>query len=147
MGWQLPTDKRLVGKGVALLGNMSIGYHNNLQQIIKQRRAMMGLTLGELGVRSGVSSSHLGRIERGERFPSARILRKIAKPLGLDEAELFTFAGYLPSQPNEVDSEKHVGSLDPYVADLLASESIATQRALVGILNILKSLANAKDGT
>ena len=145
MGWQLPTDKRLVGKGVALLGNMSIGYHNNLQQIIKQRRAMMGLTLGELGVRSGVSPSHLGRIERGERFPSARILRKIAKPLGLDEAELFTFAGYLPSQSNELGSEKHVGRLDSYVAGLLASESIATQRALVGILNILKRLAKATE--
>ena len=51
------------------------------------------LTLGELGARSGVLTSHLGHIERGERFPSAQILHKIAKPLGFDEDELFRLVG------------------------------------------------------
>jgi len=62
----------------------------DLARILRQQRVMMSLTLQQLSEMSGVSSSHLGRIERGERFPSAHILRKIAKPLGLAEGELFT---------------------------------------------------------
>jgi len=43
------------------------------------------LTLRELASASDISASHLGRIEQGNRFPSARILRRIAKPLGFEE--------------------------------------------------------------
>lgn len=119
-------------------------HHDSLGQLIKQQRVMLGLTLNELGAKSGVSSSHLGRIERGERFPSARILRSIARPLGYAETELFALADFLPPQSShENDSEISIGKLDPYVAKLLSSEPIATQRTLVGILSILKSLAKA----
>lgn len=102
---------------------------------------MVPLTLRELAAKAGVSASHLGRIERGERFPSARILRKIAKPLGFDEDELFMLAGYLSSGA-PIGAESHEG-LDPYVAKMLARESVETQRAIIGILSILKSLAQS----
>ena len=72
--------------------------NRNLGKILKQRRVMIPLTLQGLSAKSGVSESHLGRLERGERFPSARILRKIARPLGFSEHELLAFADYLPSQ-------------------------------------------------
>ena len=78
--------------------------NSDLGKIIKQQRIKVPLTLQELAAESRVSSSHLGRIERGERFPSARILRKIAKPLGFDEDELFTLAGFLsPQNPGGVE--------------------------------------------
>ena len=92
---------------------------------------------------SGVSASHLGRIERGERFPSAHILRKIAKPLGFGEDELFTLAGYLSAQSamTAENTPSYSGSgLDPYVARILAQEPIDVQRAVIGILTILKSI-------
>ncbi len=76
---------------------------NYLGRILKQRRVMIPLTLRGLAVVSGTSSSHLGRVERGERFPSASILRKIAKPLGFEESELFSLAGYLSPQPSSPD--------------------------------------------
>ena len=105
----------------------------------------MSLTLQELAVMSGVSASHLGRIERGERFPSARILRKIAKPLGFDEDELFTLAGFLSPQTPSIADERMPGyigrQLDPYVAKMLAEEPIEVQRSVIGILTILKSVA------
>jgi len=113
---------------------------------------MVPLTLQELAGQSGVSPSHLGRIERGERFPSASILRRIAKPLGFEEDELFTLAGYLSPQPPSV-SESRVGyehsRPDPYVARMLAQEPVKVQRAVIGILSILKSLARStvKEGT
>ena len=116
----------------------------NLGRIIKQRRITIPLTLREVAKMSGVSSSHLGRIERGERFPSAHILRRIAKPLGFDESQLFTLAGYLSSSSTEVteaDTEYATVRLDPYVAKVLAQESVEVQRSVIAILTTLKSIA------
>ena len=117
---------------------------NHLGRIIKQQRVSLTLTLQELAARSGVSASHLGRVERGERFPSAHILQRIAKPLAFEEDELFTLAGYLsPQSPMIAEKSPLSGSerLDPYVARVLAQEPIEMQRAVIGILTILKSLA------
>ena len=72
--------------------------YKDLAWTLKQRRLSLSLTLRELAARSSVSTSHLGRIERGERFPSAQILRKIAKPLGFEEHELFMLASFLFQQ-------------------------------------------------
>ena len=103
------------------------------------------MTLRDLSAMSGVSASHLGRIERGERFPSGSVLRKIAGPLGFEEDELFTLAGYLsPQQAGVAESRVEYGSrgeLDPYVARVLAQEPVDVQRAVIGILSILNSIA------
>ncbi len=118
----------------------------NLGEIIKQQRVMISLTLHELAGKAGVSSSHLGRIERGERFPSAHVLRKIAKPLGFEENELFALAGYLSLHTPSLGEESLPyggGRLDPYVAWVLAQESVDVQRAVIGILTILKSIAKS----
>jgi len=117
---------------------------NHLGRIIKQQRISLSLTLQELAAKSSVSASHLGRIERGERFPSAHILQRIAKPLAFEEDELFTLAGYLsPQAPMIAEKSPTYGSerLDPYVARVLAQEPIEMQRAIIGILTILKSIA------
>lgn len=119
-------------------------YGKNLGRIIKQQRLMVPLTLQELAATSGVSPSHLGRVERGERFPSAQILRKIAKPLGFDEDELFTLAGYLSPRSAMIAEKEPVYSgreLDPYVARILSQETIEVQRSVIGILTVLKSIA------
>jgi len=121
----------------------------NLGRILKQQRLMIPLTLGKLATISGISSSHVGRIERGERFPSASILRKIAKPLGFEESELFSLAGYLsylPSGIEEGKAEYSVGQLDPYVSKMLSQEPVEVQRTVIGILHILKSIAKAMKG-
>ena len=105
------------------------------------------MTLNELGAKSGVSQSHLGRIERGQRFPSARILQKIAKNLGFKENELFMLAGYLSSQPQaeveNCENFSHNRGLDPYVARVLAQEPVEVQRIIVGILSLLRSLSKS----
>lgn len=111
----------------------------------------MPLTLQELANLADVSPSHLGRIERGERFPSARILRKIARPLGFEEGELFTLAGYLSPQPDTIAEARPSysgGRLDPYVSKVLSQEPIEVQHAVIGILSMLKSIAKgmAKEG-
>jgi transcriptional regulator with XRE-family HTH domain len=119
--------------------------NNNIGRLIKQRRVTIPLTLYELSVDSGVSSSHIGRIERGDRFPSARILRKIAKPLGFGEEELFVLAGFLSDSSSEQENSGNYNhqilKLDPRVANLLACEPVEVQRAVIGILSLLKSIA------
>jgi transcriptional regulator with XRE-family HTH domain len=118
----------------------------NLGEAIRRQRVAIPLTVRELATMSGVSPSHLGRIERGERYPSARVLRRIAKPLGFEEDELFTLAGYL-SLPTpsvaEADAVYGGGRLDPYVASVLAREPAEVQRALVAVLSILKNMARS----
>lgn len=123
---------------------MDSSYENHLGRIIKQQRVSLSLTLQELAAKSSVSASHLGRIERGERFPSAHILHRIARPLDFEEDELFTLAGYLsPQSPMIAEKNPPYGGerLDPYVARVLAQEPIELQRAVIGILTILKSIA------
>jgi len=115
-------------------------------RMIRQQRLMIPLTLQELTRQTGVSPSYLGRIERGERFPSATILQRIAKPLGFDVNELFALAGYLPPQPTTIsESQPGYGGnhLDPYVCQVLAQEPPGIQRAVIGILSILKGIAKA----
>jgi len=117
---------------------------NDLGAIIKQQRVMAPMTLQELAATTGISPSHLGRIERGERFPSAHVLRKIAEPLGFDENELFVLAGYLTPQlatVSEAEAGYTGGRLDPYVSKMLAQEPVEVQRAVIGILSVLKGIA------
>ena len=118
----------------------------NLGSIIKRQRIKTPLTLRELSAKSGVSSSHLGRIERGERLPSARILQSIAKHLGFNEGELFTLAGYLSPQSStdtEALTANNIRHLDPIVAQILAQEPVEIQRSVLNILNLLKSIAKS----
>ncbi len=116
---------------------------STIGEILKQQRTSIPMTLQQLARTARVSASHLGRIERGERFPSGRILRKIAGPLGFEERELFTLAGYLTSQTaaSESGSPYMHRQLDPVVARLLSQEPVEVQRQVVSILAILKSLS------
>lgn len=118
---------------------------NGIGEIIRRRRVSIPLTLCELSETSGVSHSHIGRIERGERFPSARVLRRIAKPLGFKEEDLFMLAGFLSdttsSERNPLGSDNHSLAIDPIVAGTLARESVEVQRVLVGVLSLLKIIA------
>lgn len=121
---------------------------NDLGRMIKQQRIAVPLTLRQLSTVSDISASHLGRIERGDRLPSAHTLRRIAKPLGFEENELFTLAGFLSSTPSDNgkgELDHTISRLDPYVAKVLAEEPVTVQRHAISILSILKSLAkNAK---
>ena len=125
---------------------MTNNISKDLGRMLKQQRMMVPLTIGELAAISGVSPSHLSRIERGERFPSASVLQRIAKPLGLEESELFFLAGFLSPRPTGVSEMASVyegGRLDPYVAEVLAQEPVEVQRVVIGIISILKSIDRA----
>jgi len=83
-------------------------------------------------------------MESGSRFPSARVLAQIAKPLGFTESELLVLAGYMSPNPGVLreDCEEYVvGRLDARVARVLAQEPVEVQRAVVAMLPILRRIA------
>ncbi len=115
---------------------------SEIGKLIKQRRAVMSMTLRELAKVSKVSASHLSRIERGGRLPSVHTLRRIASPLSFKEAELFTLADFMsPVAAEDInDKSGNTSGLDPYVARILAEEPLEVQHAAVRVIGILKRL-------
>lgn len=58
---------------------------------VKEIREKKGLSQAELEKLSGVSASHIGYIERGEREPTVSVLCKLAKALDVSILDLFEY--------------------------------------------------------
>jgi len=60
-----------------------------LAQNIKKYRKIKGFSQETLAEKAGTSTTHIGMVEIGKKFPSPRMLEKIAEALGIDTPELF----------------------------------------------------------
>jgi len=60
-----------------------------LGRVIRQERQNRDLTMKELGEQAGLSEIYIGEIERGQKYPSAKVLESLARALDVDLAELF----------------------------------------------------------
>jgi transcriptional regulator with XRE-family HTH domain len=58
-------------------------------RVIRRERQNMNLTIKELGDKAGLSEIYVGEIERGQKYPSAKVLESLAQALNLDLAEFF----------------------------------------------------------
>ena len=94
---------------------------NNLGLILKERRKSKNLTLKQVEGMSGVHTSHIGRIERGERFPSGRVLKKLAEPLDFGEAELLKLAGFLSRDDSDDRLDRFKREIKQEIAHALVS--------------------------
>ncbi len=63
-----------------------------LGQVLKQRRAVLGLTQRGLAAKIGVKASHVAYLENGRRRPSMSLLKRLADVLGLDKESIFLMA-------------------------------------------------------
>jgi predicted transcriptional regulator len=54
--------------GIIVFSITFIDEIQNLGSIVKHQRNRLGFTLMELATKSGVSPSHIARIEKGERY-------------------------------------------------------------------------------
>lgn len=66
---------------------------------LKALRAERGLTLDELGKRSGVSRSMISLIERAESSPTASVLDRLSAALGVTLASMFAEDTRVDAQP------------------------------------------------
>lgn len=94
---------------------------NNLGSILKARRKEKELTLVDLGTLSGLHPSHIARIERGERFPMGRNLRKLAEPLGFSELELCKLAGFLSRDSSDDRLDRFKKSVKKEIIETLVN--------------------------
>lgn len=62
-----------------------------LGRVIRQERQNRDLTMKELGEQAGLSEIYIGEIERGQKYPSAKVLESLVRALDVDLAELFEF--------------------------------------------------------
>src|SRR5437763_12853005 len=59
-----------------------------LGKVVRQERQARHLTIKELGDKAGLSEIYVGEIERGQKYPSAKVLESLANALDLDIADL-----------------------------------------------------------
>jgi transcriptional regulator with XRE-family HTH domain len=57
-------------------------------RVIRRERQDHQLTIKELGDKAGLSEIYVGEIERGQKYPSAKVLESLAGALDLDMADL-----------------------------------------------------------
>jgi len=57
-------------------------------RVIRRERQARQLTIKELGDKAGLSEIYVGEIERGQKYPSSKVLESLANALDLDIAEL-----------------------------------------------------------
>jgi transcriptional regulator with XRE-family HTH domain len=57
-------------------------------RVIRQERQNRQWTMKELGEKAGISEIYVGEIERGQKYPSAKVLESLAQALELDLSEL-----------------------------------------------------------
>jgi len=76
---------------------------------IKKFRKIRGFSQEILAEKAGTSTTHIGMVETAKKFPSVRMLEKIAKALDIDTPELFaakTFV-FLPKHSKSVERLYH----------------------------------------
>ena len=59
-----------------------------LGRVIRRERQDRQLTIKELGEKADLSEIYVGEIERGQKYPSSKVLESLANALDLDLAEL-----------------------------------------------------------
>lgn len=74
----------------------------NIHEFIQSSRIEQRLSIQELAKRSGVSASHISRIERGNRKPSPETLEKLAIHLKVDYVQLMEVAKLLEKKEKQI---------------------------------------------
>jgi transcriptional regulator with XRE-family HTH domain len=70
--------------------------------VIRQERRERRLTLRDLARLAALSVVYLGEIERGQKYPSARVLEQLAEAMGLDVSDLLEAVAVELRQEREV---------------------------------------------
>jgi transcriptional regulator with XRE-family HTH domain len=84
-----------------------------LGQLLRRLRA--GRSLREVTQLTGVSSSYLSKIERGERPPGPSLLRKLAVAYNVDPEDLLRRAGHLGGAGQYAEEAEEVERAYQYV--------------------------------
>jgi transcriptional regulator with XRE-family HTH domain len=76
-------------------------------RVIRRERQDRQLTMKELGEKAGLSEIYIGEIERGQKYPSSKVLESLAQALDLDIADLLQLVAEeirFERQPQQVNA-------------------------------------------
>lgn len=110
---------------------------NKFGEFIKAYRTEeKNMNLREFSNLTGVSFSHLSKIERGEHSPSKSTVSMIANALSLDKNKLYLLAGYV--------AEDHSYGLDSFFPYIEESDDDEDEKRKANIINkIIKEFPDA----
>lgn len=85
--------------------------------VIRHQRELAQLSLRQLSSLAQVSNPYLSQIERGLHEPSVRVVRSIARALGISAEELLERAGLLDDGPPAAPDTEAAITADPQLTD------------------------------
>lgn len=113
-------------------------------------RKTKNLSQKQLAEEAGISPSYLSRVERGKRnIPHPGILKKMATPLGLSEAEILILAGYLPEPTAPASIPGHWSDLiaDPSLDGALRQLGTLTNEEKLSLAMYLRAIKLQREST
>lgn len=110
-------------------------------RVIRRERQDRRLTIKELGEKAGLSEIYVGEIERGQKYPSSRVLESIAQALEMDIADLLELVAGEIRYEREPEKLSVIGFTQPGRA---GQPSRLVVRQMVDMLNEgdVESVAN-----
>ncbi|HLI09648.1 MAG TPA: helix-turn-helix transcriptional regulator [Ktedonobacteraceae bacterium] len=78
-------------------------------RVVRRERQDRHLTIKELGDKAGLSEIYVGEIERGQKYPSAKVLESLAQALDMDIAELLELFAEEIRQERMPESTRAIG--------------------------------------
>ncbi len=100
-------------------------------RVIRRERLDSQLTIKELGDKAGLSEIYVGEIERGQKYPSSKVLESIAQALDLDLADL------LELMAEEIRSERQPESVNAIGFTLPSTPGQPRRLVVKKIVNML----------
>ena len=94
--------------------------HTLLARNIKKYRQILGLSQAALAEKINSSTTFIGNIEIGKRFPSSKNLDLLAKALGVKPADLFAEEDEPEALERYADKQKRKAQLEKEVLEAIS---------------------------
>jgi transcriptional regulator with XRE-family HTH domain len=111
-----------------------------LGKVIRQERLAHHFTIKELGDKAGLSEIYVGEIERGQKYPSAKVLESLAKALEIEMAEFFE----LMAEELRAEQEPHTINVIGFIPSTKTQPRRTVVKRIVNMLDEgeVESVAN-----
>lgn len=114
---------------------MSGDHSRGIGGVIRHQRELAQLSLRQLSALASVSNPYLSQIERGLHEPSVRVLRSIARALGISAEELLERAGLL----DESSSASAEPARQPDTETVIRNDPDLTAEQREALLSVYRS--------
>lgn len=123
---------------------MSGDHGRGIGGVIRHQRELAQLSLRQLSSLASVSNPYLSQIERGLHEPSVRVLRSIARALGISAEELLERAGMLDDADGTATADQ---ARQPDTEAVIRNDPHLTTDQREALLSVYRSYRSANAST